>query len=180
MTGLQLQRLQPNQHDSAAFTCGEPRIDAYLQQRAAQHSHDGLSTTHVLLDLARDTPNSIIGFYTLAPATVRLVDAAPVAAVRMTKLAVATQHQGCGHGQLLLAAAVQRCLEMRPDLHIRALVADVLNARAGRFYREHGFRVISSNAMTLYLALSAIRLGSADAKASSNDSPKPTIDSNIR
>lgn len=160
MSRLELQRLQPDQHDSTAFSCGEPRIDAYLQQRAAQHSRDGLSITHVLLDAEREGAKRILGFYTLAPAIVRLVDAAPVAAVRMTKLAVASQYQGCGHGQLLLAAAVQRCLQMRAELHIRALVADVLNARAGRFYREYGFRAISSNAMTLYLALSAVRIES--------------------
>lgn len=171
MTALQLHRLQPDKHDSAAFSCGEPRVDAYLQQRAAEHSREGLSTTHVLMDAAHDAPSQIIGFYTLAPATMRLVDAAPVAAVRMTQLAVASEYQGRGHGQLLLAAAVERCLQMRAELRIRALLADVFNARAGRFYREHGFRAISTNAMTLYLALSAIRLESADAARLASDRP---------
>lgn len=168
---LQLHRLQPDRHHSAAFSCGEPRIDAYLQQRAAEHSREGLSTTHVLLDAAADTSGLILGFYTLAPATLRPVDAAPVAAIRLTQLAVASEYQGRGHGQLLLAAAVERCLQMRADLRVRALIADVLNARAARFYREHGFRAISPNAMTLYLALSAIRLQSAPAEVQASDRP---------
>lgn len=167
MSTLQLHRLQPARHDSAGFNCGEPRIDAYLQQRAAEHSREGLSTTHVLVDAAADMPGAILGFYTLAPATLRPVDAAPVAAVRLTQLAVASAYQGRGYGRLLLAAAVERCLQMRADLRVRALIADVLNAPAARFYREHGFRAISPNAMTLYLALPAIRLESANAQAAS-------------
>ncbi|MCK9488227.1 MAG: GNAT family N-acetyltransferase [Xanthomonadales bacterium] len=164
MSTLRLQRLQPHQHDCAGFDCGEPRVDAFLQQRADRHSREGLSTTHVLTDSGLDDPGQIIGFYTLAPATVQPIDASPAAAVRLAKLAVAHQFQGRGHGRLLLAAAVARCLQMRA-LGIRALIADVLNAGAARFYREHGFRPIASNAMTLYLALPAIRADAGPATA---------------
>lgn len=152
---LQLHSLQPDLHDTTGFSCGEARIDAFLQQRAAQHSRDGLSTTHVLLDPAHGTPAPVIGFYTLAPATLQVVDAAPLAAVRIVQLAVAIDHQGRGHGQLLLAAAVERCLQMRDSLQVRALVADVIGAKAGRFYRQYGLRSTSAHAATLYLALPA-------------------------
>lgn len=154
MSTLQLQRL--HRHDCSTFACGEPRIDAWLQQRAARHSQEGLSITHVLVD-TDGGPATPIGFYTLAPATVQPVDAPPAAAIRMSRLAVARHAQGRGHGRLLLAAAVARCLQMRNGLGIRALIADVLNAGAARFYREHGFRPIAGNAMTLYLPLSAVR-----------------------
>lgn len=155
MSTLQLQRL--HRHDCSAFSCGEPRIDAWLQQRAARHSQEGLSITHVLVDADHGESPPPIGFYTLAPATVQPVDGPPAAAIRMSQLAVDRHAQGRGHGRLLLAAAVARCLQMRTGLGIRALIADVLNAGAARFYREHGFRPIAGNAMTLYLPLSAVR-----------------------
>lgn len=151
--------MQPRRHRHAAFDCGVPRVDAWLQQRAAGHSREGLSITHVLVDTDAPgtAPETVIGFYTLEPATLQPVEVPPSAAVRMSRLAVDRRFQGRGHGRLLLAAAVARCLQMRAELGIRALIADVLDARAARFYQEHGFEPVADRSATLYLPLSAVR-----------------------
>lgn len=46
---LVVEQLKPKRHDREGFTCGEPTLDAYLRQQAAQHHRDGISTTHVLV-----------------------------------------------------------------------------------------------------------------------------------
>ena len=49
---LLVEHLDPRRHDREAFACGEPALDAYLRQQAAQHHRAGISTTHVLVDEA--------------------------------------------------------------------------------------------------------------------------------
>lgn len=153
--------LHPKRHDRAAFTCGEPSLDAYLREKAGQHHREGVSTTHVLVDDA--APERILGYYTLSAAQLLLTDLLehdrkrlpryPVPAVRMGRLAVSLDEQGKGHGEYLLAHAVARCLDLRRQLGVRVLLVDALHEKAARFYRAYGFRATDADAMTLYLPL---------------------------
>lgn len=158
---LVVEQLKPQRHARDGFTCGEPTLDAYLRQQAAQHHRDGISTTHVLVD---DTvPTYILGYYSLAAAQLLLTDLQesdrkrlpnyPVPAIRMGRLAVSISEQGKGHGDYLLAHAVARCLGLREQLGVRVLLVDVLHEKAARFYRAYGFREAMANSRTLYLPL---------------------------
>ena len=159
--GLVVEQLKPKRHNRDGFTCGEPTLDAYLRQQAAQHHRDGISTTHVLLDDAE--PARILGYYSLSAAQLLLTDlqeadrkrlpAYPVPAIRMGRLAVATSEQGKGHGDYLLAHAVARSLSLREQLGVRVLLVDTLHEKAARFYRAYGFREAMANSHTLYLPL---------------------------
>ncbi|MFA6984968.1 MAG: GNAT family N-acetyltransferase [Arenimonas sp.] len=158
---LQFALLDTRLHKRASFSCGIPSLDAYLQQRAGQHQRDGIATTHVLTDDGDRT--CILGYCSLAAAQLSLHDlqaadrrrlpAYPVPAVRLGRLAVATEAQGKGYGQLLLGHAMNCSLALRGQLGVRVLVVDALDERAAAFYRLHGFRDTAEQALTLYLPL---------------------------
>lgn len=156
-----VEQLHPKRHDRAGFACGEPSLDAYLREQAAQHHRNGIATTHVLTDDA--APGCVLGYYTLSAAQLLLTELQeadrhrlpryPVPAVRMGRLAVAAKQQGKGHGDFLLAHAVARCLDLREHLGVRVLLVDSLHEKAARFYRTYGFREVGERAGTLYLPL---------------------------
>lgn len=158
---LIVEQLHPKRHDRAGFACGEPSLDAYLREQAAQHHRDGIATTHVLVDDA--APARVLGYYTLSAAQLLLTDLQeadrkrlpryPVPAVRMGRLAVSASEQGKRHGDFLLAHAVARCLGLREQLGVRVLLVDALHEKAAKFYRAYGFRETGEQARTLYLPL---------------------------
>ncbi|ELQ10840.1 GNAT family N-acetyltransferase [Xanthomonas translucens] len=158
---LVVEQLKPKRHNRDGFKCGEPTLDAYLRQQAAQHHRDGISTTHVLVDDA--DPTRILGYYSLYAAQLLLTDLQevdrkrlptyPVPAIRMGRLAVSASEQGKGHGNYLLAHAVARSLGLREQLGVRMLLVDALHEDAARFYRAYGFREATANSHTLYLPL---------------------------
>lgn len=159
MPGIEL--LNPRRHDRAGFACGEPALERYLREQASQHYRDGIATTHVLVEAT--APARILGYCTLSAAQLLLQDLReearrrlpryPVPAVRMGRLAVANDAQGKGHGALLLAHAVARCLELREQLGVRVLIVDALQVKAAAFYRAFGFRETADQTRTLYLPL---------------------------
>jgi GNAT superfamily N-acetyltransferase len=172
---LVVEQLKPRRHDREGFACGEPALDAYLRQQAAQHHRGGISTTHVLVDDA--DPTRILGYYSLSAAQLLLTDLQesdrkrlpnyPVPAIRMGRLAVAASEQGKGHGDYLVGHAVARCLALRGQLGVRVLLVDALHGNAARFYRAYGFREAMANSLTLYLPLGTSREAGSDEEAGS-------------
>lgn len=158
---LVVEQFKPKRHDRDGFACGEPSLDAYLRQQAAQHHRAGISTTHVLVD--DSDPAHILGYYSLSAAQLLLTDLQeadrkhlpnyPVPAIRMGRLAVSADEQGKGRGDYLLAHAVTRCLGLREQLGVRVLLVDALHEKAAHFYRAYGFREATVNSHTLYLPL---------------------------
>lgn len=148
-------------HDRTSFTCGQPELDHYLQQRAGQHQRDGIATTHVLIDDAQ--PDRILGYCALSAAQLHLqqlreedrkrLPAHPVPAVRMGRLAIVRSEQGKGYGQLLLGHAVNLALSMRGTMGVRVLVVDAKNGEARRFYESYGFRACAGGGGGMYLGL---------------------------
>lgn len=148
-------------HDRAAFTCGTPALDTYLREQAGQHQRDGIATTHVLAD--DRTPGRVLGYCSLSAAQLHLHDlqppdrkrlpAYPVPAVRIGRLAVATEAQGRGYGRLLLGHAANCACALRQALGVRLLVVDAKDERAASFYAAFGLRPTAEKALTLYLRL---------------------------
>lgn len=158
---LLVERLDPRRHDRDVFSCGEPSLDIYLREQAAQHMKAGVSTTHVLV--RSSAARTVLGYYSLSAAQLQLDDLQeadrkrlpryPVPAVRMGRLAVSKTEHGKSHGAFLLADAVDRCLGLRAELGVRVLVVDALNENAANFYRAFGFRDAGATAGALYLPL---------------------------
>jgi GNAT superfamily N-acetyltransferase len=158
---LSISLLDTQLHDRAAFSCGEPTLDAYLRQRAGQHHRDGIATTHVVAK--DDAPSKILGYCSLAAAQLNLaalqesdrmrLPRYPVPAIRVGRLAVDTSAQRMGIGRLLLGHAVNCALGVRKQLGVRVVVVDALHEKAAAFYRLYGFRATTDYAATLYLPL---------------------------
>lgn len=148
-------------HDRADFTCGVLALDTYLRELAGQHQRDGIATTHVLAD--DHAPAHVLGYCSLAGAQLHLHDlqpldrkrlpAYPVPAVRIGRLAVSTEAQGRGYGQLLLGHAANCAYALRQSLGVRLLIVDAKDQRAASFYAAFGLRPTAEKALTLYLPL---------------------------
>ena len=158
---LEEQAFDPERHDRAGFACGVPELDEYLRRFANQHRRKGFGTVFVLVDTP--APRLILGYYTLGAAQVdaaALSDADrkklpryPVPCFRMGRLACRSDRQGQGLGRLLVACAVERCLQARKQVAAYALIVDAKTAAARAFYERYGFTPCTDTPMTLYLPL---------------------------
>lgn len=153
--------LDPTIHDRSGFTCGVPVLDEYLRRYAVQQRRRGITSVYVLAESR--FPKRILGYYTLSAAE---ADAAqlsendrktlpryPIPCFRMGRLACRADEQGHGLGKLLLASAVDRCLNAREQVAAYALIVDAKNRDAKAFYEHMGFKPFSERALTLYLPL---------------------------
>lgn len=148
-------------HDRAAFDCGVPALNDYLQRFADQHRRRGITSVFVLAD--SEAPTTVLGYYTLSAAEVdasglsdadrRRLPRYPVPCFRMGRLAAAADQRGQGLGRLLVGCAVERCLKAREQVAAYALVVDAKNDRAKAFYEHYGFTAFAARPLALYLPL---------------------------
>lgn len=144
---LTIQPLSRDRHDRAAFASGEPRVDTYLQTRAAGLADvDG---TRVWVASVEGS-TEIVGFYALnahgidasaIPPNLRrkLPRDHPVPATFLSNIATASRYQGRGIGGFLLADAFRNTARAAEIVGSAFIVLDALSERAARFYRRHGF-----------------------------------------
>ena len=157
---LRFERLQ-RAHDRTAFSCGVPVLDEFLQRSALQNAKAGLSTSHVLVDSG--APRQILGYMTICTAEIELAGLQeadrrrlpryPVPALRLARLAVATEVQKRGYGELMIGEAVGRALAIREQAGVRVLLVDALDDRAAAYYESYGFRRAAIGVRVLYLPL---------------------------
>ncbi len=155
------QFLDPARHDRQAFSSGVDELDVYLQRFAAQQSKKGVAVVRVLVDT--DAPGTILGYYSLSaaqidavqfdPRTQQKLPRYPVPCFRMGRLATHEEHRGRGLGRLLVACAIERCLEARKQVGAYALMVDAKGDEAKNFYEHYGFVACRDHTMTLYLPL---------------------------
>jgi len=141
------------------FTSGSAPLDRYFHQQVTQDIRRRVTACFVALE---EPGHRIAGYYTLASASIALVDLPAdvakrlprypsVPAVRMGRLAVDQAFQGRGVGGVLLADALARAL--RADIAAYALVVDAKDATAAAFYQHHGFIAFAGHPLTLFLPL---------------------------
>ncbi len=142
MSGFQVAALDGS-IDRQSFDCGNEFLTRYFHQQATQDIRRRVAFCFVATDA-----EGIIGYYTLASATVSLRDLADehkkklprygeVPCVLMGRLAVALDRKRLGFGAALLADALQRSL--RADIAAHAMIVDPIDREAGAFYAKHGF-----------------------------------------
>ena len=158
---LEEHAFNPAIHDRAGFACGVPELDDYLHRFASQHRRKGISTVFVLTDSA--APHFILGYYTLGAAQVDVASLSevdrkklpryPVPCFRIGRLACRADRQNQGLGKLLVACAVDRCLQALKQVAAFALIVDAKNMAAKDFCRHYGFTPCIDSPMTLYLPL---------------------------
>ena len=151
-------------HRRADFDCGEPALNDYLARFAMQAHQRGGAKTFVTCPTAE--PTRILGYYTLAPASVGFarVPAAftkglarhEVPMFRLARLAVDVSVQGQGLGQALLLAVGRRCLAVAEEVGGVALLIDAKSDRAASWYEGFGAARLADAPLTLVLPLKTI------------------------
>ncbi len=152
-----------SQHDRAAFTCGEPSLDAYLQRQASQDVKRDLAACYVL---AKRGSAEIIGYYTLSASSIELAEMPAelvkkagryplIPTVLLGRLAVAQRFQRQGMSELLLVDALRRTL--RTGVGVKLVIVDALNDSAAHFYEHYDFRRFADQPLRLYLSTADIR-----------------------
>ncbi len=132
-------------HDRKGFDCGVAELNSFLRQFARQSHDSGGAKTFVAID---EASGRIIGFYSLAPASIGF-DQTPAAVsrglprhdvpgFRLARLAVDVRAQGHGLGGQLLLAAGKRCLRAAAEIGGVALVIDAKNERVAGWYASYG------------------------------------------
>jgi ribosomal protein S18 acetylase RimI-like enzyme len=161
-------RIEPfdrNQHDRAAFSCGETRIDNFLQKSGSKRQDQNFSRVFVA---CLDTLNTVTGFYSLNAHAIdvsslpedvkkKLPQYPTVPAVYLSMIGVDAKHQGNGLGSFLLADAFKKTASAAENIGIHFLVLDALNERAASLYRRLGFVDLPGQEARMLMAMTAVQ-----------------------
>ncbi len=157
-------------HDRSAFTSGDDAdslaLDLWFRKAASQDQKRDLARVFVAID--RDAGDAIVGFYSLSTFSIALgdipedlarklprYDAIPAALIG--RLARATSVRGQGIGELLVADAVRRILDVSESVAVYAIVVDAKNEWASKFYRSFGFIPFPDSPKRLFLLATTAR-----------------------
>ncbi len=148
-------------HDRSQFCCGDQEPDTYLKRFARQHASSRVSRTYVAVK-----GTTILGFYSLAMAAIRKDHLPPIyrtkfpnfplPVARLARLAVDLKFQRQGVGELLLANALSRCLDLSDEIGMVGVIVDAKNETAQRFYERFEFDLLVDSPLTLWIPFSAL------------------------
>ncbi|HEX5505745.1 MAG TPA: GNAT family N-acetyltransferase [Thermomicrobiales bacterium] len=152
-------------HDRAAFSCGEPAIDAWFRERAGQMSRKGLAAVQLMVDQAT---GAIVGFYTLSnysvvatelPAQVArgMPERIALPAHLLGQLGVDRRYQRRGFGEALVRDALARAERLTGDAASLGVVVHALDERAAAWYRRLGFLPFPEHPLHLIMRMKDIR-----------------------
>lgn len=158
-------------HDRDSFDCGDDELNTFLRRYARQSHEAGGAKTFLAID---DAGGAILGFYSLAPASVGFAQTPAgirrglakhdVPGFRLARLAVARERQGRGLGAQLLLAAGKRCLRAAADVGGVVLVIDAKNDRAAAWYAGLGATPLLDAPRTLLLPLATVAAALEDSR----------------
>jgi GNAT superfamily N-acetyltransferase len=161
-------------HGRSTFDCGEPALNEYLARFAMQAHERGSAKTFVTSP--REEPARVLGYYTLAPASVAFARVPAlvkkglarheVPMFRLARLAVDVSAQGRGLGQALLFAAGKRCLAVAQEVGGVALLIDAKSERAAAWYVGFGAVRLDDAPSTLVLPLAVFKPGGRPTRVS--------------
>lgn len=151
-------------HDKSGFKCGVESLDNYLKKQAGQDMKRHISRVYIALK--PDSPDKIIGYYTLSSLSIELKEFPqklskrlpkhPIPAALIGSLAVARSEQRNGVGKMLLADAIKRTMGISNEIAIYAMVVDAINDKAKYFYEQFGFELLNEKSCRLFLSLKSI------------------------
>jgi len=143
--------LNKTRHDRASFDCGADALNTFFHRYAGQGMDAGVNYTWVLpaAGASKGEKKRICAWYTLSVAHlrrenlprehVRHLPHYPLPVFVLSQLAVDVRCQGLGLGDVTLINALRRCarLSQRGKVPSVAVIVDVLNDDAMRFYRRY-------------------------------------------
>lgn len=152
-------------HFRAAFDCGEPPLNEFLQRHARQSHLTGAAKT--FLAVSTEDGKTVLGFYSLCPASLdyfrtpeinrKGIARHEVPVFRLARLAVHRAFQGQGLGGQLILAAGRRCLRAAAEVGGVALLIDAKHERAAKWYASFGAVPLADAPLSLLLPLETIR-----------------------
>lgn len=148
-------------HNRKAFSCGEALLDRYFYEQVTQDIKRRVTSCFVAVQ-----DDVIAGFYTLASASIPMIELPedlarrlpryPVLpAIRIGRLAVDLEFQKQGVGSMLLIDAMHRAL--RAEAANYSVLVDAKNELAVAFYKHHGFISFASKKNVLFLPLATAK-----------------------
>lgn len=148
-------------HDRAAFTCGDSKIDAYLQNLATQDERRNLARVFVLVG---EEPNNIAGFYSLTNTRIdigelpekharKLPHGRIIPGALIGQLARSLDQKGQNIGEILLIDALKRIVAANKISAVYAVVVDAINEKAVAFYERYGFIIFPKIRHRLFLPI---------------------------
>jgi GNAT superfamily N-acetyltransferase len=170
---LSLPVLLSSEHELAGFDCGKAPLNDFLVKYALQNQAGGGARTYVLARGKR-----VIGYYSLAPASVAPEDAParvmkgqgryPVPVILMARFALDLSEQGKGYGKILFRDALRRALAGAEAIGGRAFLVHAKDEEARAFYARFGMEASPTNPLHLFLLFKDIRksLDAAEEKKS--------------
>lgn len=151
-------------HNRSVFRCGINALDRYLSHQAGQDIKRRIS--RVFVATAPNSPQKIVGFYTLSTLSIELTQLPekiarklpkhPIPAALIGRLAVEASAHGNGIGKRLLADAIKRTLSVSDQIAIYAMVVDAINEDAEAFYKKFGFLKLCDDHSKYFLPLKSI------------------------
>jgi GNAT superfamily N-acetyltransferase len=151
-------------HDRKTFDCGDADLNDFLH-RYARQSHD-LGAAKTILAIDDVDGNTILGFYSLAPASLsyartpetlrRGLARHDVPGFRLARIATHVNLQGRGLGGQFIAAAGRRCLRAAAEVGGVILIIDAKNDRAAKWYAGYGAVPLLDAPLTLVMALASL------------------------
>lgn len=162
---LRVEPLDRKKHDRAAFSCGVPRVDHYLQTNAA--GLQDVDTARVYVACLDASP-VITGFYALNAHAIDLETLPPelkkklprypqIPAIYLSVVGVHSENQGSGVGRFLMADAFKRCSEVADAIGAAFIVLDALNEDAARLYRRLGFEDLPGHSPRMLVSMKRVR-----------------------
>lgn len=152
-------------HNREDFSCGNVSLNRYLKEQAGQDLRRACATSFVLAPKRCDA--SILGYYTLSSYGIdvgelpsdmakKLPRYPLIPATLLGRLAVDRRYQGQRVGEFLLMDALHRALVQSFEIAAAAVVVDVIDEGAARFYRHFGFVAFPSITGRLFLPIKAV------------------------
>lgn len=162
---IRIEPLDRKQHDRAAFSCGEERVDNFLKKTASRQQDEDHTRVNVA---CLDADAVVIGFYalnshsidvsTLPPHLHKKLPSYPdISAIYLSVVGVHAEYQGKGLGKLLMGHVFARCVDVADKIGAHFLVLDALNERAAKLYRELGFVDLPGHEPRMLIRMAAVR-----------------------
>lgn len=154
-------------HDRAAFSCKKKELESYFREQASQDVRRRLTAVFVLVP--KDSPNKVVGYYSLSNRELPLANLPPQIAKKagrygsvpvtlLGRMAVDDAHAGRGLGELLLMDALKRSLTTTRDVGSFAVFTEAKDEEAAGFYLKYGFLELPENKLKLFLPMRTIQL----------------------
>ena len=151
-------------HARAAFSCGVPALDDYLQRRASQDAKRRVAAPFMLVEAGGV---AVCGYYTLSQMAVEIEDLPEDIAKKLPKypmvpvtllgrLAVDLRFRGQGLGEYLLMDALRRSWTLSREIAAMAVLVDAKDEAAASFYVSHEFRPLPDRHDRLLLPMAEL------------------------